>query len=77
MTTAVSPIRIVLRELREKAGLTQVQLAEKAQVRQATVSAIELGTRRIDLDVLERLCAALDVSPAAMFALEPKGKKRR
>ncbi len=76
MTTAVTPIRITLREAREAAGLTQVQLAEKADVRQATVSDLETGkSGRIDLEVLDRLCEALGVEPADL--IERQGKKRR
>jgi DNA-binding Xre family transcriptional regulator len=36
----------------------------KAGVRQATISELESGkTRRVDLDVLDRLCRVLGVEP--------------
>jgi transcriptional regulator with XRE-family HTH domain len=54
-------LRIALREKRDEAGLTQTELAEKAGVRQATISQIESGTTRIELDVLERIAAVLKV----------------
>lgn len=64
----MSPIAVRLREEREKAGLTQTELAEKAGVRQATISELETGkTRRVDLDVLDRLCGALRLSPGDLL----------
>ena len=49
-------------------GWTQAQLAERLNVGQTTVSAIEGGTRGIGLDFLPRLCRALDVSLLDLFA---------
>ena len=67
------PISVVLKKARQDAGLTQLQLAEHAGVRQATISELETGkTRRVDLTVLERLCLALDVEPGDLLVREPK-----
>lgn len=64
----MSPLIIRLRDLRTATGFTQQQLAAKAGVRQGTVSDIELGKgRRVDLDVLERIAAALGVPPLDLF----------
>jgi putative transcriptional regulator len=53
--------------------MTQLQLAEKAGVRQATISELETGkTRRVDLDVLDRLCDALGVEPGDLLEREAK-----
>jgi putative transcriptional regulator len=66
--TSLSPIVIKLREAREAAGLTQTQLADRAEVRQATISELENGnTRRIDFDVLDRLCRALRLEPGDLL----------
>lgn len=55
-------LRFRLRELRERAGLSQDQLAEKAGTSQVTVWRLESGTsRRIDFDLLDRLARALGV----------------
>jgi transcriptional regulator with XRE-family HTH domain len=63
-----------VRRVRELAGLTQVQLAEHADVRQATISAIENGrTTGIDFDVLERLAKALNVDPGSLIVRVPPG----
>jgi DNA-binding Xre family transcriptional regulator len=68
MENALSPIVIMLREARDAAGLTQVELARKADVRQATISELENGnTRRIDFDVLDRLCRALRLEPGDLL----------
>ena len=73
----VSPISVTLRNAREAAGLTQVQLAEKADVRQASISELETGkTRRVDLDVLDRLCGALGVQPGDLLERRPKKSGR-
>lgn len=59
----MTPVEIRLREKREAAGLTQLQLAEKAGLDQGHVSRIEAGRASIGLDVLDRLCRALKCEP--------------
>lgn len=49
----------LLRSEREKAALTQVELAHRTGVSQATVSAVERGARHPSLSVLDQLLAAL------------------
>ena len=51
-----------LRHLRKRAGLTQVQLAERLGEPQSFVSKCEAGERRIDLIELRAICEAMDVS---------------
>jgi transcriptional regulator with XRE-family HTH domain len=68
MPTVLTP---GLRPLREQAGLTQQQLANKAKVRQATVSALETGTAAgIRTDTVVRLARALGVKPPRLFCPE-------
>jgi transcriptional regulator with XRE-family HTH domain len=63
-------------------GLSQLELADKAGVRQATISELESGkTRRLDFDVLERLAAALGVPATRLLEdaddrTEEREKKR-
>lgn len=65
----MTPLRLRVRELREAKNWTQTQLAEKADVRQATISAIETGqSKGVDFDVLERLAKALGVDPGFLIA---------
>ncbi|NIH84593.1 helix-turn-helix domain-containing protein [Amycolatopsis granulosa] len=51
----------LLRELRQEAGLTQVQVAERLGVPQSFVSKYETGERRLDVVELRHISAALNV----------------
>lgn len=51
-----------LRYIRERRGLTQVQLAKTAELPRSTVSQVETGAGNPTLSVLVRLARALDVS---------------
>lgn len=59
----------LLREAREAAGLTQVQLAERLRSTQSFVSKCERGERRLDVTELRGWCRALKV-PFATFAAQ-------
>lgn len=48
----------VLRQLREEAGLKQVELAERLRADQSFVSRFERGERRLDLVELADICTA-------------------
>lgn len=63
-------LRLRLRELRERAGLTQQELAERAGTSQVTVWRLESGSsRRIEFDLLDRLARALGVRADELGAL--------
>jgi transcriptional regulator with XRE-family HTH domain len=47
-------------QLRQEKGLTQMELARKAAIQQATLSRIEKGAFSIGLDALSSVLAALD-----------------
>jgi len=51
--------------LREKAGLTQRQLAEKLRRERSLVGRLELGERRLDVVEFYWVCKACDTDPAA------------
>ncbi len=68
----MTPVEIRLRELRTAAGLTQRELAEKANLYQGQISRIEAGTAMIHIEVLDRLCRALKCQPGDI--LVRKGK---
>ena len=55
-------VRRRLRELRTQRGLTLEEVAQKAQMDVSTLSRLESGKRRLALDHLPRLAAALSVS---------------
>lgn len=69
-----------LRTARARAGLTQVQLAEKAGCTQADISKYESGTRPSRLDVITRLAAALNISREQVIfgpTVKPAPKRKR
>ena len=51
-----------LRRAREEAGLTQEQLAFEAEISRQYVSLLELDKKSPTLEVLLRLCSAMNVS---------------
>lgn len=65
----------LLRETRERAGLTQVELAEKIGETQSYVSKVERGERRLDLVQLQTFCRALGVS-LSQFVADFEGMSR-
>ena len=51
----------LLREIREDAGLRQVDMAKKLRRPQSFISKYETGERRLDLVELRRVCRALGI----------------
>ena len=68
-----------LRESRKKAGITQVELAERLGLTQSMVSKIERGDRRLDIIELRTACHAIGISLMDfVVSLEKKlGNRRR
>jgi transcriptional regulator with XRE-family HTH domain len=58
----------VLAQARERAGLTQVQLAKLLRKPQSFVSSYERGQRRIDVLEMLRIVEALGGNPRRVFA---------
>lgn len=58
----------ILRESREKAKVTQVELAERLQETQSEVSKAERGERRLDFIQLRSFCEALGISVLDLIA---------
>jgi transcriptional regulator with XRE-family HTH domain len=59
-----------LRRLRLARSWSQYDLAEKAKVRQALVSALEVATANPTLETLDRVAAALGVEIAELAAAQ-------
>lgn len=55
----------VLKAVREEAGISQSQLAEKLESKQTFVSRCERGERRLDIIELNTWCEALGLSLSA------------
>lgn len=52
---------------RKRARLTQIMLAEFAEVDRSHISAVELGNVGISLDVLFKICEVLRIEPKDLF----------
>lgn len=63
-------------QLRKEQGITQVQLAETLGVSQQTITAYEVGRRRIQVSALPVIAQALGVTIEALVAEAPKPGKR-
>lgn len=69
-------MRQLLRRYREKAGLTQTDLADALDETQSYVSKCERGERRLDLIQLRAFCTAIGVDLVAFVsALESALRK--
>jgi transcriptional regulator with XRE-family HTH domain len=75
-STEYEALLALLRETRETAGVTQVQLAERIDETQSQVSKLERGEVRIDLIELRTILVALGTDlPAFVLKLEERLKK--
>jgi len=52
---------------RKSRGYTQMELAELLNIDRSHMSAIELATVGVSLDVIFKFCEVLDVSPKDLF----------
>jgi transcriptional regulator with XRE-family HTH domain len=52
---------------RKKKNLTQMQLAELLDIDRSHMSAIELATVGVSLDVIFKLCKILEIKPKELF----------
>jgi transcriptional regulator with XRE-family HTH domain len=69
-------VRRRLRELRTERGLTLQQVAEQANIDISTLSRLEAGKRRLALDHIPALAAALGVSADDLLAAAPRQDPR-
>ncbi len=58
-----------VRELRQKRGLTQVDLSERLGLPQSRISEIESGARAPNLVTILRLAVALECKPSALISI--------
>lgn len=69
-----------LREMREEAGMSQRELAEKLGREHSFVGRIEIGERRVDLVEFFWICGACEQDPeevvVELLRRFPKAKKR-
>ncbi len=63
-----------IRKARLKAGLTQEELAFKAEVSRQYVSLLELNEKSPTVDTLIRICKAMGASAGAIVSCVEKGR---
>ena len=69
----MTPIMLRVKELREAKGWSQAELADKAGIRRATVSAIESNQKTgVDFETLERMAKALGCDPGYLIVKKRK-----
>lgn len=66
-----------LRQRRRQAGLSQEELAHRAEIDRTYVSAIERCKYAISIDVLARLANALGVAPADLLKVGTEVRRRK
>ena len=66
----------LIRQRRMERGWTQVELSYEARVPQTTISRIEAGRKDPTLDVLKKLCRALEVDQVPLDLLWDKRRYR-
>lgn len=60
-----------VKEYREKAGMTQEELAKESEVSRNTISAIETGANtNVTYEIMEKIARALDKKVATIFFSE-------
>src|SRR5829696_627370 len=59
-----------LRGLRERANLTQHELAERSRVGRTTIAGLESGRRNAQPKTVRKLADALGVEPAALYSMK-------
>lgn len=60
---------------RRKLGISQEELADRAQIHRTNISAIERGERNVTIKNIEKLAHALGIEPKQLLSAEErKGK---
>lgn len=74
--TQMERIILRLKEEREKARISQMDLSFQAGLSQNLVNCIETGRRLPNLYTLLKICSALHINPASLFAHTDEDRQR-
>ncbi len=66
-----------LRKARRSAGLSQEELAHRADIDRTYISALERGVYAATIDVIEKLATALSVEPGDLLARPANARKSK
>lgn len=61
-----------IKELRHKLGISQEELAARADIHRTYIASLEVGKRNISIITLEKIVAALEISLSDFFIFEEK-----
>ena len=56
-----------IKDLRHKLGISQEELADKAEIHRTYIASLEVGKRNISIVTLEKIVIALEVSMSEFF----------
>jgi transcriptional regulator with XRE-family HTH domain len=70
MTSLKELLAFNMKAQRRRLGITQAKLAERVGSSTHYVAMIELGHKSPSMEMLERLAAALEINPAALFSMQ-------
>ena len=70
-------LRVLLKELRKNAGLTQVELSDVLDKPQSYVSKYETGERKLDYVEINDICKALGIPMERFNSLYEKRLKKK
>ena len=73
MTAERGSIKIHLKELLEKAGLSKNKFCQRAEMQRSQLNGYLNGTiTRLDIDVLVRICDTLDCTISDLLEYQPR-----
>ncbi len=70
-------VALLLREERERKGLSMTRVAEMSGLSQGMISLVEHEERNPSLDTLLRICSALDIELSAVLVRAERAAKKR
>lgn len=58
-----------IKELRHKLGISQEELADRADIHRTYIASLEVGKRNVSIITLEKIVKALEISMSEFFEL--------